>query len=242
MTLGDRVHRWTLTATRGRWRLPVSTGRRTIELELEAEAERDGAPTTTTATAPRSFAAWLDRPIPPASPTPSPPCSRRRVLHQLTRTLVFPIHKPGPDPLTVNVVVYVPRRRDDATIELSFDDGAPRRRTGVVGARVSVARRRFAISREAASQIDLVGAAPPTRIVDTRAPTHVVDLDTRDGTALDVVTLQLTLGRDVLEGTHELRVTLVDGGRVWVRAFHRGVGGRDQSTLSWTESVIAEEP
>jgi hypothetical protein len=56
-----------------------------------------------------------------------------------------------------------------------------------------------------------------------------------------VVTLQLTLGEDVVAGPHLVRVRLLDGGRVWVRAFHRGVADRSRSAASWTETVT-EEP
>jgi hypothetical protein len=59
--------------------------------------------------------------------------------------------------------------------------------------------------------------------------------------ALDTMTVQITLGEDVVAGPHEVRVRLLDGGRVWTRAFHRGVGDRRKSTASWTEAVGSQE-
>lgn len=213
LVIDGQTHSHVFRATRGRWRLPAGRGRARIRLELDAPRD--------------DWTMWIDRPVLIASP----PISRHRVIHDLSSELVFPLVKPGTDALIVNVVVYLPRRRERAELALSVDGGAPERRTGVLGGRVSVPERRYTIDANAAW--DALGQA-----VDARIATRVVDLEARPGAPLDVVTLQVTLGEDVVPGRHELRVKLLDdGGRVWVRAFHRGVADRRRPAASWTETV-----
>ncbi len=217
LLVDGQAYAHTLAATRGRWRLPVSAGQHHVELEFDER--RDAS----------QF--WLDRP----ALFGNPPVSRRRSIHQLTTTLRFPLVKPDVEALTVNVVVYVPRRRAHAELALSFDGGAPVLRTGVVGDRVSVPARTFTIAPlEAFEQ----GNEDARRLA--REPTRILDLDARPGVALDVVTLALTLGKDVVPGPHELRVELLDGGRVWVRAFHRGVADRSKPAASWSEPIAGD--
>ncbi len=219
LTIDGQQYEHQLAATRGRWRLPVTGGRRRIAVELDAPR--------------RDWEMWIDRPV----LIGSPPVSRRRAIHELTTELVFPLTKPGPEALTVNVVVYLPRRREQAELVLSVDDGQPERRTGVVGDRVSVAERRFIIDASEAFEPGDDGEVSPGERRIPRVATKVVEVDAQPGLPLDVVTLQLTLGEDVVAGPHELRVKLRDGGRVWVRAFRRGVPDRSKPAASWTEPV-----
>lgn len=205
--------------TRGRWRLPSGPGldgQRRLTFEFDASNSE--------------YEMWIDRPVMVASP----PVSRRRVIHELTDELVFPLIKPSADALTVNVVVYIMRRRDRAELAISVDGGEPTRRTGVPIESLSIADRTYTI--------DPLGAFDEhDRKVSARAPVQFVDLEARLGIALDTMTVQITLGEDVVPGAHEVRVRLLDGGRVWTRAFHRGVADRRKSTASWTEAVPSEE-
>lgn len=205
--------------TRGRWRLPVGPGldgRRRLVFEFDASNSE--------------YEMWIDRPV----LVGSPPVSRRRVVHELTDELVFPLIKPSTAALTVNVVVYVMRKRDRAELAISVDGGEPTRRTGVPIESLSMADRSYTI--------DALGAFDERdRKVSARTPVHFVDLEARLGVALDTMTVQITLGEDVVTGPHEVRVRLLDGGRVWTRAFHRGVADRRQSTSSWTEAVPSQE-
>jgi hypothetical protein len=214
--IDGQPHTHTLLATRGRWRLPIVEGRHRVELELDAPTEL--------------WTMWIDRP----AWNTSPPVSRRRVVHLLSDELVFPLYKPGSEAVTVNVVVYLPRQRQRAELSLRVDDGDPVRRSGVVGERLSVAARSYTI--------DGIGAFDDhDRFVDPRLPTRIVDLEGRRGPPLDIVTLQITLGEDVVAGPHQVQVQLLDGGHAWVRAFHRGVGNRSRSAMSWSEAA-AEGP
>jgi hypothetical protein len=205
--------------TRGRWRLPTGPGldgRRRLVFAFDASNSE--------------YEMWIDRPVLVASP----PVSRRRVVHELTDELVFPLIKPSTAALTVNVVVYVMRKRDRAELAISVDDGEPARRTGVPIDSLSMADRSYTI--------DALGAFDERdRKVSARTSVHFVDLEARLGVALDTMTVQITLGEDVVTGPHEVRVRLLDGGRVWTRAFHRGVADRRQSTSSWTEAVPSQE-
>ncbi|MFO7567069.1 MAG: hypothetical protein R6X02_30775 [Enhygromyxa sp.] len=214
LSIDGQPHTHLLRATRGRFRLPAHSGRHRVELELGPEAASE------------RWAMWIDRPVLIASP----PVSRRRTIHSLSSALSFPLVKPGAEALIVNVVVYLPRRRPRAELRLSVDHGDPERRSGVLGGGISVPERRFVIDADAAYEQDR------DRVVDARLPTWVVDLETRPGAPLDVLTLQVTLGEDVAPGPHELRVELLDGGRIWVRAFHRGVADRRRPAASWTET------
>ncbi len=219
LRIDGELHQHTLAATRGRWRLPVNDGRRRVELEFDA---------------PRSgWTMWIDRPV----LIGSPPVSRRRVIHELTTELVFPLDKPGPEAMTVNVVVYLPRRREQAELELSLDDGTPVRRIGVIGDRVSVPERTFEIDANGAFEPSADGEVEAGARRIPRVATRVVDIDAQPKLPLDVVTLHLQLGEDIAAGRHELRVKLLDGGRVWVRAFRRGDPDRSKAAASWTESV-----
>jgi hypothetical protein len=201
-----------LAETRGRWKLPIERGRRDIELEFEAENGE--------------FEMWIDRPVLVASP----PVSRRRVVHELTNSLVFPLRKPSDEALTVNFVVYIPRRRERAELAVSVDDGSPRRRTGVPIERLSLTDRVYSIDPGGAFD-------EQDRLVHERQAVRFVDLEGSNKLPLDVVTVQITLGEDIVPGVHEVRVALLAGDRVWVRAFHRGVADRSQSAASWTEAT-----
>ncbi|MCA9686631.1 MAG: hypothetical protein KC457_30980, partial [Myxococcales bacterium] len=163
--------------------------RHRLTLELGEQDLRQAVPGT----------AWIDRPVLVASPT----VSRRRVIHELTTSLVFPIYKPGPEALIVNVVVYLPRKRENAALEISVDDGVPPRLTGVPLDKLSVAERRYRIERPGASD-------DHGRPVDARSEVHFVDLEGQHGVALDTVTLTITMGEDVLPGSHDVRVELVE--------------------------------
>jgi hypothetical protein len=223
----DRSFTRKLTATRGRWRLPVTDGRRRLTVEIDDPLGGHDV---------GGHEVWLDRPVLVASP----PVSRRRTIHELTTKLRFPLVKPSVEALTVNLVVYLPRQRERAELALTVDDGEPLRLTGVVGERVSVAARRFSIDSEQALDAH-------QRPVNSRDAIRYVELDTRRGLPLDAVTVQITLGEDVAPGRHEVRVELLDDerglgrGRVWVRAFHRGVASRSLPATSWTEAV-EEDP
>jgi hypothetical protein len=205
--------------TRGRWRLPSGPGldgRRRLVFAFDASN--------------REYEMWIDRPVLVASP----PVSRRRVVHELTDELVFPLYKPSTAALTVNVVVYIMRKRDRAELAISVDGGDPTRRTGVPIESLSRADRSYTI--------DALGAFDEhDRKVSARTPVQFVDLEARPGVALDTMTVQITLGEDVVVGPHEVRVRLLDGGRVWTRAFHRGLGDRRKSTASWTEAASGKE-
>lgn len=226
-TLGRSVQLWIddmslehrVEETRGRWRLPSGPGldgHRRVVFEFDASNS--------------DYEMWIDRPVLVASP----PVSRRRVVHELTTELVFPLIKPSSAALTVNVVVYIMRKRDRAELALNVDGGEPERRTGVPIESLSRADRSYTI--------DPIGAFDEhDRKVSARAPVHFVDLEARLGVALDTMTVQITLGEDVAAGAHEVRVRLLDGGRVWTRAFHRGVGDRRKSTASWTEAAPSQE-
>jgi len=218
--IDGRPYTHVIATNRGRWRLPIDDGRRRIKLDLNVPSTQQQL--------------WIDRPILGTSS----PISRRRTVHQLTHELSFPLTKPGPEALTVNLVVYLPRQRERAKLLIGVDRGEPERRTGIVGPFVSASERRYTI--------DGVGAYDDHgRLVDRRAPIQFVDLDAHAGPPLDVVTLSLTLGEDIVAGRHVIRVNVLDGGRVHVRAFHRGVGKRETAAASWTETTTkaaAKEP
>lgn len=208
-----------IAESRGRWRLPVEGGQHKISVDLEDTrlTSKDGD-------------LWIDRPVLVASP----PVSRRRSVHELTTSLVFPLVKPDDgEAMIVNVVVYLPKRRPGAQLELSVDGGEPERIAGVVE-RVSVSERAYTIQGEGA--VDSQG-----RPVDIREFVRFVDLEGEHGVSLESVNLRITLGPEVTPGPHEVQVDLVDGGRVWVRAFHRGVGRRERPATSWTQAARANE-
>jgi hypothetical protein len=229
LSVDERRLERTLTASRGRWRLRAE---RTGDAPATVELGFDG---------PGRGSFWINRPIVSGPAV----VARRRTLHELRRSLRFGLRKPGVAPLTVNVVVYVPRSRERVDLRVLIDRGQPDRRSGVV-AGISSPSRRFTITREGA--IDERG-----RIVDVRAPTSVVDL-AGGGPSLDVVTVPVTLGEDLPAGSHTIRVELLSTsdakdpeagagadadaggrGRVWLRAFHRGVTVRSRTPASWTE-------
>lgn len=171
---------------------------------------------------------WVDRPILVASP----PVSRHRVVHELTSSLVYPLVKTEEGSLTVNVVVYVLRRRERAELALEFDDGQPVRHVGVPVERLSLADRTYSIDAEGAFD-------EHDRMVDEREPIRFHDVEGSNRLPLDVATIRITLGEDIPPGAHNVRVSLLDGQRVWVRAFHRGVGDRSKPATSWTEDAGA---
>lgn len=224
LDIDGQVYRHRVEETRGRWRLPVSEGRGQLRLGFDAASD--------------DFDTWIDRPV----LDDSLPVSRRRTVHELTEvpdSLVFPLIKRGPEALTVNLVVYVPRRCESAELALSVDGGRPIRREGVPLERLSRADRTYNIDAEAAYDEQERAQGP-------RAGVRYVDLDTREQRQLDVVTVQITLGEDVVKGTHEVTVRLfnvedIDQGarcrRVWVRAFHRGVPSEAKPAASWTETT-----
>jgi hypothetical protein len=220
LSIGELELEHRVEETRGRWRLPSGpgmSGSRRIAFEFDANNSE--------------YEMWIDRPVLVASP----PVSRRRVVHELTDELTFALVKPGAAALTVNLVVYLPRKRERAELALSVDGGAPARRTGVPIESLSMADRSYTIDLTAAFD-------ERDREVHPRTGVRFVDLEARLGVALDTVTVQVTLGEDVVAGPHEVRVRLLDGGRVWVRAFHRGVGDRRKSAASWTEAAPAAAP
>lgn len=210
--IDDQTHTHQIAATRGRWRLPVDDGRRRVRLEFKAPGSQQQM--------------WIDRPVLVASP----PVSRRRTVHELTTELNFPLLKPGREALTVNLVVYLPRRRERAELLIDVDGGQPERQSGVIGKFVSLGERSYTIDEIAAYD-------EHDRMVDGRAAIRFIDLDAHKGLPLDAVTISLTLGEDIVPGRHLVRVKLLDGGRVHVRAFHRGVGSRSTAAASWTEAT-----
>lgn len=214
LSIDDASYEHTVGETRGRWKLPIERGRRDLALEFDADNS--------------DYEMWIDRPVLVASP----PVSRRRVVHELTNSLVFPLRKPSSEALSVNLVVYIPRRRERAELALTVDDGRPRRRTGVPIERVSLTDRSYSIDPGGAFD-------EQDRLVDERAPIRFVDLEGNNKMPLDTVTVQITLGEDIVPGVHEVRVDLLDGDRVWVRAFHRGVADRSKPATSWTEGSKA---
>lgn len=214
--LGDRVDRHELTSTRARVRLPIETGRAPLKVYVEGS------------TRPR-LDAWIDRPILVASP----PVSRRRVVHELTsRSLVIPITKPNNDAMIVNVVVYVPEMTERARLRAIVDDGQPTRREGVSLERLSVAERSLELGT-----LELVDDRG--RLVDLRQRIRFIDLEGPHGVPLDVVTFPVVLGEDIAAGEHRIRVEL-DEGRVWIRAFHEGVGDRSKPATARVESSAME--
>ncbi len=219
LRIDGQLYEHRVEETRGRWRLPNLEGsneRRKLSFSFDA--------------ANSEYEMWIDRPVLVASP----PVSRRRVIHELTDELVFPLYKPGVDALTTNVVVYFPRQRERVELAINVDGGSPERRTGVPIESLSKADRSYTI--------DPAGAFDEhDRSVDARTHVRFVDMEARQGVPLDAVTVQITMGEDVVAGNHEIRVRLLDGGRVWVRAFHRGVGDRSKSTASWTEALTSRE-
>ena len=132
--------------------------------------------------------------------------------------------------LTVNVVVYMLNTRERAELALEIDDGTPPRRVGVPVERLSIADRTYSIVREGAFD-------ERDRMVDERVPIRFVDLEGNNKRHLDVATIRITLGDDIPPGEHHVRVSLLDGVRVWVRAFHRGVGDGSKPATSWTEAA-----
>ena len=208
------LHR--IEETRGRWKLPVTRGRHDLRMRLDAANE--------------DYEIWLDRPVLVASP----PVSRRRVVHELTNRLVFPLIKRGPEALTVNVVLYIPTRRERVEVALSVDDGAPMRREGQPLERLSRAERSYTIDTVAAYD-------EQDRAQDDRVKIRYVDVEGSNQLPLDVVTVQITLGEDVVPGSHQVTIELLEGDRVWARAFHRGIPSRAKPAASWTE-VTDERP
>ncbi|PRP94458.1 hypothetical protein ENSA5_40770 [Enhygromyxa salina] len=212
LSIDNQEYEHLVAETRGRWRLPVTEGRRRVEFEFEAKNHE--------------YEMWINRPVMVASP----PVSRRRVVHELTNTLVFPLIKRNEAALTVNVVVYVLRRRERVELALSIDGGHPKRRTGVPIEHLSKVDRTYTIDADGAYD-------EQDRPVDPRVPIRFVDLEGNNTLPLEAVTVQVTLGEDIVPGAHEVRLELLDGGRVWARAFHRGVADRSKSATSFTEST-----
>ena len=214
-TIGLRIdgelHQARITSTRGAWELPVTRGRHRVQLDLEA--------------AKRQLDVWIDRPVVGSRSS----VSRRRVIHELRRRLSFPLIKSNGDALIVNAVIYLPRNRERTELVLSVDGGHPRRLTGVPVEYVSVSERGFTIDEHAA--LDEQG-----EVVDRREPIRYVDLEGRQHGPFDVVTVQLTLGADVVTGRHEFTIELLEGKRAWVRVFHRGFADRSKPAASWTEA------
>ncbi len=211
--VGDRVVRHELTSTRGRVRLPIESGRASVRVDVEGVRRP-------------ALDAWIDRPV----LVGSRPVSRRRVVHELTsRSLVIPIDKPGDEPMILNVVVYVPQMTDRASLRMSIDEGNPPRRQGKTVEWISAPTREFELDTR--ELIDDRG-----RVVDRRTRVRFFDLEGPHGVPLDTVTFPVVLGEDIAPGRHEVRVELGEG-RVWIRAFHRGVGDRSKPAAAWTESI-----
>lgn len=206
-----------LMETRGRWQLPIEDGRRQVELKLDADKNE--------------YDVWIDRPV----MVGEQPVSRRRVVHELTTRLEFPLIKRGPEALTVNVVMYVLRRRERVELALQIDDGQPERREGEIIERFSRADRSFTI--------DSLGVYDENdRELDLRRKIRFVDLESNNTLPIEVVTVQITLGEDILPGAHEVSIELLDGGRVWTRAFHRGIADRSKAAASWSEASSGPFP
>jgi hypothetical protein len=217
VAIGDRVVRHPLTRTRGRIRLPVERGRAIVKVTVEGESRP-------------AIDVWIDRPI----LFSSSPVSRRRVVHELTsRSLVIPVHKRDGEAMIVDVVLYVPDRTDRAALRVVIDEGDPPRRQGKPVERFSQPIREVRL--DAHALLD-----ERNQIIDARERIRFVDLEGPHGVPLDVVTLPIVLGEDIAAGRHELRIEL-DEGRVWLRAFHRGVGQRSKPATAWTESIDATE-
>ncbi len=214
--VGDRVERHELTSTRGRVRLPVESGRASVEVTVEGLSGPAAA---------GSIDVWLDRPV----LVGQRPVSRRRVVHELTsRSLVIPFEKPGIEPMILNVVVYIPDMTQAATLRMLLDEGNPPRRQGELIKLVSAATHDYRL--DARELIDERG-----RVVDQRQRIRFVDLEGPHGLPLDVVTFPVVLGEDIQPGRHTVRVELGEG-RVWIRAFHHGVGDRSKPATAWTEA------
>jgi hypothetical protein len=217
VTVDDQVERHELTSTRGRVQLPVESGRATVEVTIEDARQ----PT---------IDVWIDRPV----LTGNRPISRRRVVHELTsRTLVIPFEKPDDEPMILNVVVYLPAKTERASLRVLVDEGAPQRREGKLVERFTPAIRNYEL--EPRALVDERGA-----LVDVRQKIRFVDLEAPHGVPLEVVTFPVMLGEDIAAGHHEVRVELGKG-RVWIRAFHRGVGDSSQPATAWTEGVRDDE-
>ncbi len=216
VSIDGRTYSHAIDESRGRFRLPVEDGKRRVQVGLEGLDSSDVG----------EVRMWIDRPVLAGSP----PTSRRRTLHELLNTLVFPVPKPGSEAVIFNVVAYIPRQRGTAQFELRVDGGEPQRRVGVPLELFSVATRDFSVDSAVVSE----GSG---KVVGERERVRFVDLESRTGLSLEVVHLRITMGEDVVPGPHEISVTLVDGGRVWVRAFHRGIGETRRPASSWSERV-----
>lgn len=213
--LDDRVESYELTSTRGRVRLPVESGRASLRVTVEGQGRA-------------RLDAWIDRPVLVASP----PVSRRRVVHELTsRSLVIPFVKPSDDALILNVVMYVPEMSEDLEIDVLVDEGQPQRREGLALERISRAELHFELG-----SLELIDA-DDGELVDLRRRIRFVDLEGPHGVPLDVVTFPVVLGEDIAPGEHRVRVDL-DESRVWIRAFHRGVGDTSKPATARIESSM----
>ena len=127
------------------------------------------------------------------------------MIHELTNRLVFPLIKRGPEPLTVNVVMYVLRRRERVELALQLDDGQPERREGEVLERLSRADRSYTI--------DSLGVYDENdREIDLRRKIRFVDLEGNNTLPIEVMTVQITLGEDIVPGAHEVSVGSFDAG------------------------------
>ncbi|MFV8754256.1 hypothetical protein ACNOYE_27240 [Nannocystaceae bacterium ST9] len=217
LAVGDRVVRHELTSTRGALPLPIESGQVEVRVDIEGEA---GPP----------IDLWIDRPVLVDEEVDEDlPISRRRVVHELTsRSLVIPFEKPGIEPMILNVVVYVPRVTEQATLRALVDEGNPPRRQGETVEWISAAEREFRL--DANALLD-----ERERVVDRRARVRFVDLEGQHGAALQSVTFPIVLGEDIAPGSHQVRVSIGEG-RVWIRAFHRGVGDQSKPATAWTES------
>lgn len=212
--LGDRVEHYELTSTRGRVRLPVESGRASLRVAVEGQGRAQ-------------LDAWIDRPVLVASP----PVSRRRVVHELTsRSLVIPLVKPSEAPLILNVVMYVPEMSEDLHVSVLVDEGQPERREGLALDRITRAELHFDLG-----SLELVDDRGD--LVDLRRRIRFVDLEGPHGVPLEVVTIPVVLGEDIAPGEHRIRVDL-DESRVWIRAFHRGVGDSSKPATARIESSM----
>ncbi len=194
---GTPVLRSVLHSTRKRELLPqVSPGEHVVML-------RSSAPGLT---------ATLNRP--PSAEGPDSALRARTVYRLDAKGLRVPVRKRGMGAVTLNVVILgqAPEGTQEPRLEVTLDNGKPRRNSGVLLSRLTQASRELALP--ASERAPAWPAGQPQSRWYGR-------------------TLHITLGEDVASGVHWVHVKPVGSGPMWARFFVYGNAQTEGAPRQW---------